>query len=326
MRSLFEGLVGPDYALLVMWIVAGLVVLILLFALVRLLRGVNGGTFVAGGRNRRARLAVMDAAAVDSRRRLVLIRRDDVEHLLLIGGPTDVVVEQDIRLSRPQKPAQPEGPAIGPAMAVAPAPEPAPEPAREPIQPQTITAPPAPPPAPARPPEPAPAVRPAPPSRDAGFYARPARSTAAPVPPAAAAMAAIATPPSVSAQEIGRTRPGPEFTPAGARPAPEPVAPAPRAAEPPVPEPRPEPRFEPQPQPQPPPPVRQAYAPAPPVESQPPVSAATSRANDVDDDLLRELEVTLERAEQRRPEPQSEDAMLEDEMSKLLGELSGERR
>ena len=40
----------------------------------------------------------MDAAAVDSQRRLVLVRRDDVEHLILIGGPTDVVVERDIRL------------------------------------------------------------------------------------------------------------------------------------------------------------------------------------------------------------------------------------
>src|SRR5690606_36399351 len=36
--------------------------------------------------------------AVDSHRRLILIRRDDVEHLILIGGPTDVVVEQNIRL------------------------------------------------------------------------------------------------------------------------------------------------------------------------------------------------------------------------------------
>jgi len=32
------------------------------------------------------RLAVVDAAAVDGRRRLVLIRRDNVEHLLMIGG------------------------------------------------------------------------------------------------------------------------------------------------------------------------------------------------------------------------------------------------
>jgi hypothetical protein len=32
----------------------------------------------------------------DGRRKLVIIRRDNVEHLLMIGGPTDVVVEQNI--------------------------------------------------------------------------------------------------------------------------------------------------------------------------------------------------------------------------------------
>ena len=47
-------------------------------------------------RNRQPRLAVIDAASVDGRRRLVLIRRDNVEHLLMIGGPTDVVVETNI--------------------------------------------------------------------------------------------------------------------------------------------------------------------------------------------------------------------------------------
>jgi hypothetical protein len=47
-------------------------------------------------RNRQPRLAVIDAASVDGRRRLVIIRRDNVEHLLMIGGPTDVVVETNI--------------------------------------------------------------------------------------------------------------------------------------------------------------------------------------------------------------------------------------
>ena len=47
-------------------------------------------------RGRQPRLAVIDASPVDGRRRLVLIRRDNVEHLLMIGGPTDVVVEQNI--------------------------------------------------------------------------------------------------------------------------------------------------------------------------------------------------------------------------------------
>jgi flagellar protein FliO/FliZ len=49
-----------------------------------------------GPRGRQARLAVVDAAAVDTRRRLVLIKRDNVEHLLMIGGPTDIVVESNI--------------------------------------------------------------------------------------------------------------------------------------------------------------------------------------------------------------------------------------
>jgi flagellar protein FliO/FliZ len=50
----------------------------------------------AAARGRQPRLAVIDAAAVDGRRRLILIRRDNVEHLLMIGGPTDLVVEPNI--------------------------------------------------------------------------------------------------------------------------------------------------------------------------------------------------------------------------------------
>ncbi len=47
-------------------------------------------------RGRQPRLAVLESAAVDGRRRLVLIRRDNVEHLLMIGGPTDLVVETNV--------------------------------------------------------------------------------------------------------------------------------------------------------------------------------------------------------------------------------------
>jgi flagellar protein FliO/FliZ len=60
-----------------------------------------------GSRGRQPRLAVIDAAAVDARRRLVLIKRDNVEHLLMIGGPTDIVVESNITrsaLSREPRP------------------------------------------------------------------------------------------------------------------------------------------------------------------------------------------------------------------------------
>ena len=42
------------------------------------------------------RLEVVDHASVDSRRKLVLIRRDGVEHLVMTGGPVDVVIETGI--------------------------------------------------------------------------------------------------------------------------------------------------------------------------------------------------------------------------------------
>lgn len=42
------------------------------------------------------RLEVVDQATLDGRRRLVLIRRDDKEHLIMTGGPVDVVIETGI--------------------------------------------------------------------------------------------------------------------------------------------------------------------------------------------------------------------------------------
>src|SRR5213083_1539202 len=74
-----------------------IIVLALLALAFWLLRQFGGGRLVSGAtRGRQPRLAVIDQATVDGRRRLVLIRRDNVEHLLIIGGPTDVVVEQNI--------------------------------------------------------------------------------------------------------------------------------------------------------------------------------------------------------------------------------------
>ncbi len=96
MREWLNNIAGPQYASAVMWTVGALVLLVVLLVLIRIVRNITSGTFVAGGRNRKTRLAVMDATAVDSQRRLVLVRRDDVEHLILMGGPTDVVVEQNI--------------------------------------------------------------------------------------------------------------------------------------------------------------------------------------------------------------------------------------
>lgn len=42
------------------------------------------------------RLGVVEHVSVDGKRRLILVRRDDVEHLIMTGGPVDVLIETGI--------------------------------------------------------------------------------------------------------------------------------------------------------------------------------------------------------------------------------------
>ena len=51
---------------------------------------------VPGGRTRQPRLGLVDAFSLDGQRQLVLVRRDNVEHLVMIGGPNDVLIEPQI--------------------------------------------------------------------------------------------------------------------------------------------------------------------------------------------------------------------------------------
>ena len=62
----------------------------------------NFGSFTAGARERR--LDVIDHANVDGKRRLLLVRRDNVEHLIMTGGPVDVVIETGIGASTASSP------------------------------------------------------------------------------------------------------------------------------------------------------------------------------------------------------------------------------
>ncbi|KQU99946.1 hypothetical protein ASD12_19540 [Mesorhizobium sp. Root102] len=245
-----DSVAGPGYAAALLWTFAALVLLVIVLVIVKLVRNLTFGTFVAGGRNRKTRLAVMDATAVDSHRRLVLVRRDDIEHLLLIGGPTDVVVERDIRLSALRRPAltgdgglQPVPAAAAPAARPRPQ-QPAPPLARQAPAPQPVSTAP-----PARPRQIAPAPAPAP---------KPATQSYQPT----------------------NVTPLPAYGSANANV----VRPAP-----------------------PPPPVQDS----------------------IDDTLMRELEVSLDQPRSGGPvgkpvakAPQS----LDDEMTKLLGELSSQKR
>jgi hypothetical protein len=262
MRAWLESIAGPEYASALIWTLGALILLLIILVVVRIVRGFTFGTFVAGGRNRKTRLAVMDATAVDSHRRLVLVRRDDVEHLILIGGPTDVVVEQNIRLQTPARRILPQEPHTHSEDMPA-------RQSHESLKP---------PPAAAEPPQ-----SPAPPPR----------------PAEAPRSAAGETPASLTSRITSALRPSTQPTPAPVAPVSKP-SPAPAAT------------------------PSSDHAPGP--TPAPPVSTAgpTGKSGDLDDALLKELEVTLGEKSPGR-ETAEKPEKVDDEMSRLLGELSTQR-
>jgi flagellar protein FliO/FliZ len=94
---MFENLFGTEIPLITQFFLAFLIVLGLIWAAAWALYGISkerlGTTYAGGGRSR---LSVVDSASLAERRRLVLVQRDGVEHLLIIGGPTDVIIEANI--------------------------------------------------------------------------------------------------------------------------------------------------------------------------------------------------------------------------------------
>ncbi len=64
--------------------------------------GFPAGTLKRPG-NRR--LSVVETAPLDGRRRLVLIRRDDTEHLIVLGPTSELVIESGIKARGPETPA-----------------------------------------------------------------------------------------------------------------------------------------------------------------------------------------------------------------------------
>src|ERR671919_714934 len=109
---MFDTIIGTELPFILRFVIVLLLVLALIGATAWAVR--RFGAHRLGGaanRGRQPRLAVIDAASVDARRRLILIRRDNVEHLLMIGGPSDVVVEANIvRAAAPAREGAPQRP------------------------------------------------------------------------------------------------------------------------------------------------------------------------------------------------------------------------
>jgi hypothetical protein len=146
------------------WIVRASLIAAILLLLVALViwvaRLIVPGTFAFRLRRKAPpRLALVDALPIDSRRRLVLVRRDQFEHLILIGGETDLVVEDVIFRGLPLNARVRADQLRGAAAPAEPA---APPPAPLKPEPAIASAPPAPPRPPQRTPAPSGPAQPPP--------------------------------------------------------------------------------------------------------------------------------------------------------------------
>ncbi len=85
-----------EWASYLRFVLALLIVLGLIGGFAWLARRWGMGGVQTGKPDRSERLEVVEALRVDPRRRLILIRRDDREHLILLGQDSERVIETDI--------------------------------------------------------------------------------------------------------------------------------------------------------------------------------------------------------------------------------------
>jgi hypothetical protein len=81
-------------------------------------------------RNAPTRVAIIESLPVEGKRKVILVRRDNIEHLVMVGGRNDLLIESNIMRrpapSRARRPA-PEWKGLPPAPTREPIAEPAPK-------------------------------------------------------------------------------------------------------------------------------------------------------------------------------------------------------
>jgi flagellar protein FliO/FliZ len=95
------------------YLTAVLVLILVIGVILGLARVLKHFGLADGGRvlGRRRRVITVESTSLDGRHRVVLLRRDDVEHLVLVGPNTSQVIERGIPAA--PLPEQPAAPAAG---------------------------------------------------------------------------------------------------------------------------------------------------------------------------------------------------------------------
>ena len=253
MQSLFD-----KFGVTATYVLSAIVIVVLLLVLLLIMRALFARRIrPAGGRARQPRLGVVDAFDIDRQRQLVLVRRDNVEHLIMIGGPNDVVVESaivrggesrsgEVRRQPIEETGAAATPPPAPVSAPIPAPVPAPAPVRAPAPQPTAAAAPmpplrqpvAPPPPPIRQPVATPVGSPdlAPPVRSTVEAPTPAPAATSLTAPPLRSPPRVTTPPPRSTSPISPPRPPGaggvgSLPPRSSGPAPQVPAPQPAVAQ-----------------------------------------------------------------------------------------------
>lgn len=102
----------------------GIVLVLIVLGLWILKQVTRTGVTVNRGQHRR--LSVVDSANVDGKRQVLIIRRDNVEHLIMTGGPQDLVIESGIpapEVVQPRRAQRPQANSAPAADIATPAPE-----------------------------------------------------------------------------------------------------------------------------------------------------------------------------------------------------------
>lgn len=101
LTSLFGGSENTTFTAL---LALGIVLVLIVLGLWVLKVFFKASTNLGRGRNRR--LSVVDSVTVDPKRQLLIVRRDNVEHVILTGGPQDLLVESGIPVERQAPPVR----------------------------------------------------------------------------------------------------------------------------------------------------------------------------------------------------------------------------
>ncbi|HWJ88371.1 MAG TPA: flagellar biosynthetic protein FliO [Pelagibacterium sp.] len=123
LTSLFGG--ETNYLTMIIALAIVLVLIVLAVWLIKLV----GDASRSVGRGRNRRLMIVDSIAIDNKRQAVIVRRDETEHLIVIGGPNDLVVESGFaapaahQMQRVQrrKPVAESAPSVSPEPVATPA-------------------------------------------------------------------------------------------------------------------------------------------------------------------------------------------------------------